>query len=459
LPVGLVAVLLAVVAQPALAGPPPHGTACIASDGKVSGRGSPLGAHAEQDLIQAYGEDFCGSVAEQYEGDPAHHNMLVYNYPEAENGESTGSEEGYRAASCRTDAYAGVSVPYTNEQLAVIDEGGEDCFTTRFVAPYQPQAEEKHYPNALDIKAPIMSFPIGATALAVTANLHSLCSQGEPTTLKLTLREVSRLFGASLYNWNDPELAENNPQLSADKCSGEVLRVVGPALDWSDLEQAFIKGLEDNRARQKCDEGKLWSRYLGKDEEWPGQFPNTEPGCSLQVEAGSVSGVVRELKAVPGAVTFLDLPDVARFPGLVTAEVQNAARTSYQAPNTGRAANCKVAGVVTLPGNGSAAEAVGLFNTEGKNWAVNAEPNDENIAWSGSKYPLCGLVFDLVYSGLHNEQASAIAPLSADQRMTLYAYFSFVLSSPAQTVLSANFYTSLPAAWLQSLREGFQENF
>ncbi len=110
------------------------------------------------------------------------------------------------------------------------------------------------------------------------------------------------------------------------------------------------------------------------------------------------------------------------------------------------------------PPTGGVSEAVGL-SPEEKNWANNAEPNEENVTDRGNKYPICGLTWDLVYTGLSNTTTSAIAPLTADQRRTLYSYFTFVLSSTAQNVLSTIDYAPLPAGWLQGLREGFQENF
>ncbi len=187
-----------------------------------------------------------------------------------------------------------------------------------------------------------------------------------------------------------------------------------------------------------------------------------EGTCSPITTAAKSGGPeeVSKILATDGGIGYADLPDEAGHSGLVTATVENATGTASVAPNTGKAANCTYAGVVTPPGNGSAAEAVGLFNTEGKNWANNAEPNEQNTTDRGSKYPICGITFDLVYSGLDNGAvANAIAPLTADQRRTLYSYFTFILSSAAQNLLGTIDYAPLPAAWLQELREGFQENF
>ena len=83
---------------------PPAGLNCVASDGKISGRGASYQAHAETLFAQAYRDDYCGNVAEQYSGDPAGNTMVAYNYPEAEAHSATGASAGLKAASCRTDA-------------------------------------------------------------------------------------------------------------------------------------------------------------------------------------------------------------------------------------------------------------------------------------------------------------------------------------------------------------------
>ena len=41
----------------------------------------------------------------------------------------------------------------------------------------------------------------------------------------------------------------------------------------------------------------------------------------------------------------------------------------------------------------------------------------------------------------------------------MYAYFTFILSSTGQDLTNEVFYAPLPASWLPTLREGFQNNF
>jgi hypothetical protein len=88
--------------------------------------------------------------------------------------------------------------------------------------------------------------------------------------------------------------------------------------------------------------------------------------------------------------------------------------------------------------------------------------NHENATDLGSKYPICGLTFDLVYTGLHEnntEGKGAINRLTADQRRTMYSYFTFILSSAGQEIPGKIHYAPLPSSWLPKLEQGFQENF
>ena len=91
----------------------PAGLGCQSSDGKISGRGSTYQNVLQKEYIKVYSEDFCGSVAEQYSGDPSTSNMIAYNYPKAVEASLTGSGNGEKGASCRTDAFNGTDVPYS----------------------------------------------------------------------------------------------------------------------------------------------------------------------------------------------------------------------------------------------------------------------------------------------------------------------------------------------------------
>ena len=120
---------------------------------------------------------------------------------------------------------------------------------------------------------------------------------------------------------------------------------------------------------------------------------------------------------------------------------------------------CATRWVARRPPGATASDAVGLDpedNWGTNNTEVNGAPNHQNATDLGSKYPICGVTFDLVYTDLDN---NAITPLTADQRRTLYAYFTFVLSSTAQSKLGTVDYNPLPSSWLEKLTEGFQANF
>jgi ABC-type phosphate transport system substrate-binding protein len=89
----------------------------------ISGRGSTYQSNAQQKLAQAYRDDFCGNTGtESSEKGEAGNTMVAYNYPAAEAASSTGSGAGLKAASCRTDAFAGSDNPYTETQLKELNE-------------------------------------------------------------------------------------------------------------------------------------------------------------------------------------------------------------------------------------------------------------------------------------------------------------------------------------------------
>jgi hypothetical protein len=443
---------------------PPTGLNCVASDGKISGRGASYQAHAETLFAQAYRDDYCGNVAEQYAGDPAGNTMVTYNYPEAEAHSATGASQGLKAASCRTDAYAGDSLPYTEAQLAELDgaPGKTGGCTLAFAPPFTPQATGNVFPNAADVTAPIMSFPVAGTATTIAVNFGTACTK-DPTGLKLDAKEASRLLGGDVATWADTELVENNPTLTSGGCTGAVTRVLRiDSSGTTEILKAYLVRAEPERtgAGFTCAVGKSWTAYTATNTQWPGkQKPGEEGTCSTITTAATSGGPaeVAKLKEVNGGVGYADLPDESGQTPLVAATVQNATGTAFQAPASGRAANCSFTSVQPPPGGAS--EAVGL-SPEGHNWATNAEPNEQNVTDKGTKYPICGITFNLVYTGLDNGSvANAIAPLTADQRRTLYSYSTFILSSTAQNLLATINYSPLPVGWLAVLREGFQENF
>lgn len=466
---GCVVLASLVFADASSAAVPPTGVNCVASDGKISGRGSTFQSVLLSDYAQLYRDDFCGNTPKEPE-DPAGNTMVTYNYPAAESASATGSGAGIKAASCRSDAFSGTDTPYSEAQLTELNEapgklGGTAC-KLAFDPPFQPQAPSNEYPNAADITAPVMSFPVAGSSVTVPVNLTGTCTKGTPTALKFDAKEVSRLFGGDIATWSDSELVATNSILATDECTGAVTRVVRQDSSGTTniFKQYLIRAENERSSSVTCAVGKKWSEYFTTNTEWPGKQNVGKEGTCSTITTGPKSGnleLLTKLKETDGGVGYVDLGQEAGATGVIVATVESSLKTEqFEAPNTGKAANCTFAGVVTPPGNGSAAEAVGLFNTEGHNWANNAEPNENNVTDRGSKYPICGLTWDLVFSGLDNGAvANAIAPLTADQRRTEYSFFTFILSSAAQNFLGTINYAPLPAAWLQELREGFQENF
>lgn len=465
---------------------PTAGVNCVASDGKISGRGSTYQIVLQKAFNEGYTGDYCGSVNEQYAGDPAGHNMVAYNYPKAEENSATGSGAGLKAASCRSDAFEGTDTPYSEQQLVELNsapttESGKAACELAFQVPYTPQGTSEGgkfvFPSAGDTTAPLMSFPIGGSAVALVVNFGTACTK-DPTALKLTAKETSRLFGGDVATWADAELVANNPILTTDGCTGAVTRVVRQdSSGTTNIFKQYLIRAELAREGQKCGviEGKIqnWEAYFSTNTEWPGKTakhtPAEEGTCSAITTAAKSGNpeLLKTLEKTNGGIGYADLPQAEEYPQFVEATVENSTGTALQAPSSSSGANCTYTGVVSLPGS-TAAEAVGLApqTTNGKgenitpNWANNAPGVPENVTDRGSKYPICGLTFDLVYTNMETANSSnPVVGMTADQRRTLYSYFTYILGSNGQNILSNIYYAPLPSTWLQTLREGFQENF
>jgi ABC-type phosphate transport system substrate-binding protein len=453
----------------------PSGQDCQASDGKISGRGATYQNGAESELIAAYNEDFCGNVGTQFSGDPAGNGMVVYNYPSVESANKTSSSQGLLAASCRTDAYAGSSIPYKQSELLLLNstpgtlEAASKCSLGSATAPYQPVKEggnPNQYPNASDATAQVMTLPIGGSSVALAVNLEGSCTNGTPSGLSFTPEETSRIFGGNALTWSDAELVATNPSLSTDGCTGAITRVTrGESSASATILKSYFERVDTERSGSACGTYP-WAHY--EKTEWPG-LQHSEGTCSTDVPTTTTGNAAEVEKIVNthGSIGFADLYAALYTPGaesLILANVQNATNTGYVPPNSGEFPNCNF-NLLTLPGS-SAKDAVGLTTSD--DWSTNnqtinsGKPNHENDTDLGSKYPICGLAFDLVYSGLsksNTEGHSAITPLTNDQRRTLYSYFTFVLSSTGQERLANAAYDPLPTAWLPKLTDGFQTYF
>jgi len=474
--IGLSAVFSMVLADTSSAAVP-AGLGCQSSEGKVSGRGSTYQNILLKEYAKVYGEDFCGSVAEQFAGDPAGSNMISYNYAKAVAASATGSGNGVKAASCRTDAFAGTDTPYSRTQLEQLNgaPGATGGCGITFEPPFTPNTAP--FPNANDIQANVMSFPVGGSSVTVAVHLTGgtggSCPTGTvPTSLKFTPKEVSRLYGGDVANWNDAELVATNSSLK--ECTGPVTRVVRQdSSGTTNILKQYMIRVDNERTGATC--GVIssviqkWEAYFTTNTEWPGKQKAGEEGTCSAIVTGAASGgaeLLAKLKETAGGVGYIDLAEAVGQAGIVLASVQNATGTKFEAPSIGGGpANCLYSALPAPPGS-SNSDAVGL-NAE-DNWSNNNEgyasapANHENATDLGSKYPICGLTFDLVYTGLNSnngEGKSANSRLTADQRRTMYSFFTFILSSAGQEVPGKIHYASLPSSWLPKLEQGFQENF
>ena len=474
--IGLSAICCMVLADTSSAAVP-AGLGCQSSEGKISGRGSTYQNILLKEYAKVYGEDFCGSVAEQFAGDPAGNNMIAYNYPKAVTASATGSGNGLKAASCRTDAFAGTDTPYSRAQLEQLDgaPGAMGGCSITFEPPFEPKSAP--FPAANDIQDNVMSFPVGGSSVTVAMHLTSgaggSCPTGAlPTSLKFTPKEVSRLYGGDVVHWNDAELVATNPTLK--ECTGPVTRVVRQdSSGTTNILKQYLIRVDNERTGATCGvisgATQNWEAYFTTNTEWPGKQKVGEEGTCSAITTGAASGgpeLIAKLKETAGGVGYIDLAEAISQPGIVLASVQNATGTKFEAPSIGGGpANCLYSALPAPPGS-SNSDAVGL-NAE-DNWSNNNEgyasapANHENATDLGSKYPICGLTFDLVYTGLNSnngEGKSAISRLTADQRRTMYSFFTFILSSAGQEVPGKIHYAPLPSSWLPKLEQGFQENF
>jgi ABC-type phosphate transport system substrate-binding protein len=428
------------------------------------------------DLAALYRDDFCGAVgAASTEKGAAGNTMVAYNYPAAENASATGSGAGEKATDCRTDSFGGTDVPYKKSQLEEMDGvpgagkelGGTAC-NIAFEPPFQPKPgpwPDKETEKE-DTKGNLMSFPIGGSSVTIPVHLLAgSCGGTAPTALDFTPKEVSRILGGDAKEWSDAELVASNPSL--EKCKTPITRVVREDNSGTtNITKFYLIKVDNERTGAVCAPGKKWEEYNGSPNTvWPGKQSKEEGACS-EITTGEKSGnpeVLKTLIAHEASVGYADLGDATTFQkehegdGVIFAHIQNATGTEFVAPNTGKGANCDYR-TLSLPG-GSPESAVGLDPED--NWASDNTPgNRGNATDLGSKYPICGLTWDMVYTGLDNGAvANPIRRLTADQRRTLYSFFTFVFSSAAQESLSTEEYAPLPVTWVGTIREGFQASF
>ena len=462
--------LLAVFPTSGLGVAPATGVNCQA-DGKINGRGATFQKVAADTFANGFTADVCGPVP----GGAAGNNMVIYNYP----GIGTGSGQGQRATICRTDAFGGSDIPYDNATKALFDGPpgvlgalGGNC-TPAVAPPYTPNVAP--FPAAADVAAPVMSFPVAGASEVVGINIQAAnCTGPRPTAIQLTGAMISNLFQGDITNWNDPALRVNPTGGAAintalQTCNLPVKRVVRS--DRSGTTQIYKNYLKnvDPTSIPTCGPTApplsatltdySWTSFAQdlNNQLWP-----TGGGCTALVTANGNAGVVAACADSvnnPGAICYADLADISLPAGnpLIKSTVRNGTNTAFVAASVGTRANCNFGSVVT-PGTGSAG-AVGLDPAD--TWAFdNAAGNRSDVTNQGAGYPICGLTFDMVYTGLNDGAVpNAISGLNANQRRTLYSYMSYVLSSMGQDRLTTARYQSLGTSLISTLRTGFQAGF
>jgi len=463
-----------VTASAALANAP-GGVACAPSDGKIDGYGSTYQTNAQALWWPAYGSEICGSTTNT-PADVAGGNMGIYNF----NSSFTGSGSGIIGANCRSAAYQGTDLPYNEAQLTALDGapgnttaslGLSPCpTTTALAAPFAPDAttNTSGFPNSNDATGNMMSFPIAGSAEALLVNLTAAqCTAGTPSNLQFTPSQVDGILGGSILMWNSSLLTVNNPSLST--CSTAITRVVRfDNSGTTSILKTYLNDIDPTRtgAAVTCDPGTGTTPWITIYNQTPNtNWPSGGSSCSPLAVPTTKGGpaLITLLNSTPGGIGYADLSDAVNLGGSdLTASVQNAAGTNYIAPGNGTGANCDLS-TLSEPGNGASTAMVGLVSND--NWGsdnatVNGTGQHDDASDTGVQYPICGLTYDLVYTGLHGAVGTGpVSSLTADQRRTLYSYFTFVLSSLGQSILPNNNYASLPLTWTPAILAGFQKNF
>ena len=486
---------------------PSAGVNC-AADGKVDARGATFQTKAQLGFAVGFTNDVCGIVGPDLARDgvtststfsnPAMVLYNQYNSPSGQPNTESGSGFGQKAMSCRTDAFGGSDIPYDNATLALLDgapgsikingltnncsnqvnAGGGNAgggFGPDYAPSYAPNGGT--YPNAADVAGQMLSFPVAGASEAVFANLNGVCTT-PPTTLTLTGSQISLLFGGEITNWNDSRLVGAGTGLGTSSCTGPVTRVV--RLDKSGTTQIFknyLKNVDGSRTGAGCSTGTTWTSLAldANNVTWPSS------GTCSTLQRGDINGnpgVLHEVfgsasvTAISGAIGYADVADFKGYTPVPStlrvslANVRNATDTSFQPSTSGNVSNCSFSTMSTPSGTGGPV---------GQNFDPNNPTATTNDTWSldnpgtiradvtqkGAKYPICGVTFAMVYP--LQTTPNAVSQLNADQRRTVYSYFTYILSSTGQSVLggtgNGRFYSPLATSVVDQLRTAFQSAY
>jgi ABC-type phosphate transport system substrate-binding protein len=478
--VGVLGSLL--TAGPSFAGVP-GGAGCVPTDGKISGRGSTFqGPAFQQVFIPGYENDICGTVAAQTPGpDPAGNTMIAYNYNVTGHVALTGSGQGEQAMACRTDAFGGTDLPYNQARLTTLwgpagtwtFDGAANCDeetqSATAVPPYtpSPNAASPFYPStqngATNTTANMISFPVAGGAAAIGVHFAATDANCPHTNAAATLTttQLSQIFSGEISSWSSVFAG----------CAVNITRVVR-----SDVS-GTTQGVKNYFAKSSPSDGTCagggtnWTTFqsIDNNQTWPSggtcaanlTTANGTGNCT-----GAGSGVLGVVCNTDGAIGYGDLRSWSGLTaGTLLAQVQTAASAGgtpvfVSAGVVGGLSNCNIAGVAQLPGTGAASDFVGLNSANGTtpgagNWGTDGSPAVSNITYTGNKWPICTLTYDMMYAGDSVAAPGGPLGLTDDQRRTLYSFFLYVMSPAGQAGLGTHGYDPLPSSWLAIFRNGF----
>ncbi|MGA2926024.1 MAG: substrate-binding domain-containing protein [Solirubrobacteraceae bacterium] len=397
-------------------------------------------------------------------------------------------------------------------------DGSNGCDTfygptqTAYTPPYTPDpnpgcadAGPACYPSTVggvtNAAAPVMSFPVAvdAEALGVDFKPNGTQISGCPTTatqVQLSASEVSKIFSGDISNW-DAVTDAGTSTFAWSGCNEPITRVV--RADIAGTTQGvkiYLRSVDGSRVL--CDGTNTWTTLAtyNNNTVWPGSPADPCGGVTAPVTAlgngGGAScpatytaskGVICALQVTGGGITYGDLSNWKSTPDVLYAEVVPTSGTTGVLPGSSATLgtgtpNCDTSFAGNEPGGGGGTDFVGLDDSGGTpdepaltNWATDGAdgsqgvtpPSDITNVPGSTKWPICTLTYDMVYSGLSTTNttyaANAIGGLTADQRRTLYTFMVFVLSQPGQATLKANGYLPIPNSWASEETAGFEGAF
>ena len=395
--------------------------------------------------------------------------MVAYNFSEAGTASSNGSGNGLKRLSCRTDMFAGTDLPYNNTQLGTLnnttlagldgppgsESGGSspqwNCDNgtlnssgppPNVLPPYGPQPASGPWPASGDVASNAMSFPVAGGAVAMAVNLNGSCTNTNgaggttaiPTGINITSTELDGIWQGTINKWDNAALVATNPILGSgsgdDNCTGSIQRVVRQDNSGTTAITMFTLYGIDNGVLCGTDNAsnadKRWYDIATASSNagaWP-EANGSSPDCVDSTFGTSAPNPINSANSgSPALISLLDTTnggigyaELGLWPtplpsGVSFANLQNATGSAFVSPGTaGAKSNCAIPNAV--PTGTTPADAVGVGSPTWTNTGGGTEPvtpGKQDIAYTGSGYPACGLTFDLVYEN-QSETGEVAAP-------------------------------------------------